>query len=132
MPAPVADVPTAGAGRYFGSGWATEQDGDLRETLPTTFTAGVDFGNQNMRASIGILRRNGDHLVLNSDTIDIADARFAGSLGGQEAGAGYSGTIEGGFFGPRAVEIGGAFEADGPTRIRGAFVGTRDFDRLID
>ena len=50
-----------------------------------------------MRASIGILRRDGNHLVLNSDTIDINDA----------------------------------FEADGPTQIRGAF-GTRDFDRIID
>ena len=133
LPTPLADMPTTGVGYYYGTGTAIESRDGLRKAGHVIVEAGADFERQTIQTSIKVARLDDLFPVtLRSDAMAIAGNGFAGPLAGQGEGADYAGSVEGGFFGPGAVEIGGAFEADGPTRIRGAFIGTRDFDRLVD
>jgi hypothetical protein len=56
------------------------------------------------------------------DALAINGNRFSG---GANSTFGHAGTVQGGFAGPDAAELGGTFELNGPSTVHGAFAGKR-------
>ena len=123
---PVFDMPTAGSATYGGGGTYTEAfaDGLVLDGQNIVFAA-ADFGAGTIRASINLVEDDGGVRTLRSRDMAIDGSGFRGGLAGQGCAAAYAGGAEGRFFGPGAAELGGTFEASGPTEIRGGFVASR-------
>lgn len=113
---PAPSSPTVGA--------APTYNGDLSLT--------ADFGAGSIAGRIDNLRRrptNADPYVPLSGQLDIDNGRIEGNgLTGDLSGLGYRGTVEGGFFGPAADEVGGILEATNANgeMLHGNFAGRRE------
>lgn len=122
-PTPPSDMPTVGSARYSGQAVAVElRAGALPRTLSGTFNASADFGNGRVTASADL-----DDAVsgaafgrVTMNGLAISGNQFSGSA---SAGS-LTGSVEGGFAGPAAAEIGGSFELTGASTVHGAFAGS--------
>ncbi len=123
---PSRDMPTVGSAIYGGGGSYAEAlpDGRTVYGLNVTFAA-ADFGAGTMRTSVNLIDTGGSMRTLRSGDMQISGNRFGGGLTGRGDAAAYTGSAEGRFFGPGAAELGGTFEASGPTEIRGSFAASR-------
>ena len=71
---------------------------------------------------------NADPYMPISDQFEIDNGRIQrNGFSGDLSGLGYNGTVEGGFFGPAASEVGGVLEATGGNgeMLHGSFAGKR-------
>ena len=121
---PVADMPRAGSASYRGQAVAVElRDGRAPRTLSGTSTANVDFGTGRVNASAtledAVSRSPFGTVSMNG--LAISGNKFSGTA---TATTGHTGSVEGSFAGPRAAEIGGAFELAGPSAVYGSFAGS--------
>jgi hypothetical protein len=122
-PTPPSDMPTVGSASYSGQAVAVElRNGQVPRTLSGTFDATADFSNGRVTASADL-----DDAVsgaafgrVTMNGLAISGNQFSGSA---SAGS-LSGSVEGGFAGPAAAEIGGSFELTGASTVHGAFAGS--------
>ena len=119
-PTPLAAMPRSGSATYRGQAVGVELRGaQLPRTLSGPFDASVDFNSGRIDATAD-LSGAGDGSAFGRVTMSglaISGNRFSGSAGA----SGYTGSVKGGFSGPSASELGGAFELDGASTVHGAF-----------
>ena len=118
-----SDMPRAGGATYSGEAVAVElRDGQVPRTLSGKFDATADFGSGTVSARADLRDAvNGSSFGrVTMNGLGIRGNEFSGTA---SAGS-HSGTVEGGFAGPGAAEIGGSFELNGPTTVHGAFAGS--------
>ncbi len=125
-PTPVGQMPTAGQASYRGNVLAVELAGDAQpRSLSGPLDATADFGTGRLTA-VAELRGAADNVAFGQvrmEAMAIAGNSFAGSASSTR---GHSGSAEGGFTGPNAVELGGTFELTGPSTVHGAFAAKRN------
>lgn len=125
-PTPLSNMPTTGTASYRGGVVAGEfVAGELTATLDGDLVASADFarGRIDAAAELANAATGAAWGQVSFDTLAISGGGFAGSA---VSSKGHSGLAEGTFFGPAASEIGGLFELDGPSVIKGAFAAGND------
>ena len=122
-PTPPGDMPSAGTASYRGDAVAVElRDQQVPRTLSGSFAASADFAAGRVAATVD-LEDAVDGSAFGRVTMNglaISGNQFTGSA----TGGGLGGSVEGGFAGPRAAEIGGSFELTGSSTVYGAFAGS--------
>jgi len=123
---PLSDMPQSGRATFDGGAIAARRD-DLSGstsllTGPVSFD--VDFGHRELAGDISLRDASGTSGVrLSAGTMRISGNTFEGTI----AGDGLSGGLSGAFFGERASELAGTFDADGDgAKLRGGFGARRD------
>ena len=120
---PVGDMPRTGSASYSGRAVAVElRDGQVPRTLSGTFDATADFGSGTVTAGADLRD------AVNGASFGRVAMNGLGIRGNTFSGAAstgsHSGTVEGGFAGPRAAELGGSFALEGSSTVHGAFAGS--------
>ena len=120
---PSSDMPRAGTASYRGQAVAVElRSGQVPRTLSGDLLAAADFTNGRVNATAD-LRGAVDGSSFGRVTMNglaISGNRFTGTA---SAGS-LTGSVQGGFAGPGAAELGGSFELNGSSTVHGAFAGT--------
>jgi len=121
-PTPVTAMPQSGTASYRGQAVAVElREGQLPRTLSGRLDATVDFGRNRLDATTDLATASGAPFgTVTMSNVGIRGNEFSGTA----TGATHAGTVEGGFAGPGAAEIGGSFELNGPSTVHGAFAGS--------
>lgn len=120
-PTPVSAMPQSGRATYDGSAVAIElRAGAVPRPLSGSLTATADFATNRLDATANLQAAGGGAgLDVSMPGLAISGNRFSGSA----SGGGLSGSVEGGFAGPAADELGGVFELNGAATVYGAFAG---------
>lgn len=120
----VGDMPRGGTATYRGNAVAVElRNGAAPRPLDGPLTATVDFGSGRLNATTD-LKGSIDGAAfgrVSMSGLAISGNQFNGSATSSQ---GHVGSAKGGFAGPRAAELGGVFELEGPSTVHGAFAGT--------
>lgn len=122
-PTPVGDMPRAGSASYSGRAVAVElRDGQAPRPLSGTLDATVDFTSGRLGAAADLAGAvDGSSFGrVSMDGLSISGNRFAGTARAGDR----TGSVEGGFAGPGAAELGGSFELRGSSTVHGAFAAT--------
>lgn len=120
----VGDMPRGGTATYRGSAVAVElRDGATPRPLDGPLTAAVNFGSGRIDATTD-LKGSIDGAAFGR--VSMAGLAISGNQfnGTATSSRGHVGSAKGGFAGPRAAELGGVFELEGPSTVHGAFAGT--------
>jgi len=113
-----SDMPRTGTASYSGPLRGIYVQGTTLANVSGLAQLAADFGAGTVRADL-TLNRSGFSTLLVGGNGTISSARFAGNL----AGSGFTGTFDGGFFGPQAAEMGFSFIMSDATGQRIAGVG---------
>ena len=122
-PTPVGDMPRAGSASYSGRAVAVElRDGQAPRPLSGTLDATVDFnaGRLSAAADLAGAADGSSFGRVSMDGLSISGNRFSGAASAGDR----TGSVEGGFAGPGAAELGGSFALEGSSTVHGAFAGT--------
>jgi hypothetical protein len=121
---PVGDMPTSGSASYRGEAVAIElRGGASPRPLSGPLNATADFGTGRVTATADLTgSADGSSFGrVSMSSLAISGNTFSGSA---TSSSGHAGSATGGFAGPAAVELGGAFELNGPSTVHGTFAGT--------
>lgn len=119
---PANEVPTVGSANYTGqlSGKVTEGGAISAVTGTTSLTA--DFGARTLAGTF-VMNKNDVHWT--DATVSAGWGAGSNSVAGSlAADNGLKGAVQGGFFGPAAVQVGGAWNLSNGTDVRAAGVFT--------
>ena len=123
------------SGEVYADSWSPAPSNPSVRFAPSyngDLSLAADFGAGTIAGRIDNLRRQptgADPYVAIPGQFDIGNGAIEGNgLTGELSGLGYSGTVNGGFFGPAANEIGGILEAthSNGEMLHGNFVGHRE------
>lgn len=122
---PVGDMPEGGSASYRGRTVGVELDGDSpARPLSGDFTANVDFARGVISATADLAGAvdGAPFGTIAMDSLGIAGNSFSGTA--RTIDGRLNGSVEGGFAGPSASELGGSFELGGSATVHGAFAGS--------